>query len=352
MNRLQAMPRRPVTAAVATLAVATLTACGAGEGAGSSGGATDTDGFEVVASTSIYASIADTVLGEDGSVTAIVEDPTVDPHSFEASPADAARITNADLVVYNGAGYDAFVDQALGTAGDIPEVVGVEAFESATGTSVESHDHSHDDDHGHDEAHSRAGHGHDDAEHDQEAHHDDDHPGSTQNEHVWTSLPTARAVAGQIADELGRLDPDNADDYANNAAAFSTRIAELEREIEAVHESHAGTEYAQSEPIGQHLFDSMGLVDSTPPTFLSAIHAGSDPAARDFDAIIQLVSSGDIAFFAYNTQTETAVTTRIREAAEESGVPVIELTETLPEDTDYLTWIEDMTDRTAEALQR
>ena len=320
------MSHRPVAVAVATLAVVTLTACGTNGEPGLDASGNGAGGVEVVASTSIYASIAEAVLGEEGSVTAIIEDTTTDPHSFEASPADAARITNADLLVYNGAGYDAFIDQALDTTADIPTVVGTEAFESATDTIVDSHN--------------------------DESDHGDDHDEATQNEHVWADLPTARVIAAQIADELGRLNPDDAEAYTQNATDFTARIQALENEVENLRQATAGSEYAQSEDLGQYLFDSLGLIDSTPPAFLSAIHADSDPPARDFDAMMQLVSTGEIVFFAYNTQTETAVTTRIRETAEANDVAVVELTETLPENMDYLTWIEDMTARTAEALEQ
>ena len=333
MNLPQTMSHRPAAAVVATLAVAALTACGTNGDFGADASGDGADDVEVVASTNIYASIADAVIGEPGYVSAIIEDMTTDPHSFEASPADATRITNADLVVYNGAGYDAFIDQALDTTAGIPTVVGTEAFESATDTIVDYHDHDHD-------------------RHDHDHDHDHDHAESSQNEHVWTSLPTVRVIAEQIAEELGQLDPGNAEAYTQNATDFTARIDNLENEVENLRQTTVGSEYAQSEDIGQYLFDSLGLIDVTPPAFLSAIHADSDPSARDFDAMMRLVSAGEVEFFAYNTQTETAVTTQIREAAEANDVAVVELTETLPEDMDYLTWIEDIAARSSEALEQ
>src|SRR5699024_10412315 len=174
--------RASALAAAGLLSSSTLAAC-SGSDTGGDGG----DGPDIVASTTVYAGIAEHVAGEHASVESVISDPTADPHSYEASPADAAAVTSADLVVYNGAGYDAFVDMALENAGDLPVVSAVDEFERATSTSVAAHSHDHGDD-GHDHSH----------DHDAE-------PGTTTNEHVWFSLPTVVAVAERVAEELAEL---------------------------------------------------------------------------------------------------------------------------------------------------
>src|SRR6266436_2689126 len=67
----------------------------------------------VVASTDVWGSVASAVAGDHATVKSIVNSAVDDPHSFEASPADAAAITDASLVVYNGGGYDHWVDDVL-----------------------------------------------------------------------------------------------------------------------------------------------------------------------------------------------------------------------------------------------
>ncbi len=49
--------------------------------------------------------------GRTREVRSIISDPAGDPHSYESTPADAAAISRADLVVANGGGYDTFVDK-------------------------------------------------------------------------------------------------------------------------------------------------------------------------------------------------------------------------------------------------
>jgi zinc/manganese transport system substrate-binding protein len=40
----------------------------------------------------------------------------------------------------------------------------------------------------------------------------------------------------------------------------------------------------------------------------------------------------------FNAQTQTAVTKQIQDAAQRASIPIVTVTETLPEHTDYLTW--------------
>ena len=320
------LPRPPRLARVGALAVAglvgaaVLTACGSTGGGGSA-----SDGPTVVASTTVYADIARRVAGGNATVEAVISDPTADPHSYEASPADAAAVTTADLVVYNGAGYDAFVDRALDTAGDVPVVRAVDEFAAATGATVADH---------------AGGHADADGGHADEA---------GTNEHVWFSLPTAAAVAERIAGELAGIDPGHAQEYRDNARDFTAALTPLEDRLDQIHD-RGRFRYAQTERVAAHLFDAAHLEDLTPRGFLSSVEDDTDPSAADLAAMLDLVSEGRVAFLAFNTQTVTPVTSRVRDAAEEADLVVVDLTETLPEGSDYVTWMTGIVDSLSSAL--
>ncbi|MBC7295597.1 MAG: zinc ABC transporter substrate-binding protein [Dietzia sp.] len=357
LSRTPLPARAAAIAAAALLGGAVLTACGSEDGSGE--GATAT-GPTVVASTSVYADIAEQVAGDNATVEAVISDPAADPHSYEASPADAAAVSGADLVVYNGAGYDSFVDRALENAADVPVVRAVDEYERVTGESIA--EHSHGDDHGADD-HGADEHGHDD-DHGAEGDHgaedghdghgsDDDHDGhdhaSDTNEHVWFSLPTAAAVAERVAEELAAIDEENAEEYRENADRFADSLAPLEAELDAIHD-RGHFPYAQTERVGAHLFDAAHMVDLTPRGFLASIEDDTDPSAADLSAMLDLLGEQEVAFLAFNTQTETTVTARVRDAAESADVAVVDLTETLPEGTDYTTWMTGIVDSLSSAL--
>ena len=137
----------------------------------------------VVASTDVWGSVASAVAGDHATVKSIVNSAADDPHSYEATPADAAAIADASLVVYNGGGYDQWVDDVL--AGH-PGVTTVDAYSLLPGTVAQP-----------------------------------------ANEHVFYDLTTAKAVAAQIADRLAKIDAAHADDYRANAAEFGERADEI-----------------------------------------------------------------------------------------------------------------------------
>src|SRR5579885_3314155 len=92
-----------------------LTACGtapqtsASNGGGSQSGKT----VEVVAAENYWGSIAAQVGGSHVHVTSIVVDPNADPHAYEPTTVNARAIADAQYVIFNGAGYDPWVDKLL-----------------------------------------------------------------------------------------------------------------------------------------------------------------------------------------------------------------------------------------------
>ncbi|GAA1734442.1 zinc/manganese transport system substrate-binding protein [Dietzia kunjamensis subsp. schimae] len=330
-------PRALALAASVLLGGSVLTACVTDGDAGAGD-----DGPTVVASTTVYADIAEQVAGGNASVESVISDPAADPHSYEASPADAAAVAGADLVVYNGAGYDAFVDMALDNAGDVPVVRGVDEFERVTGASVDGHDHGQED-------HAEEDHAEEDHA-DSDDHADGDHSHeAAENEHVWFSLPTAAAVAERVAEELAAIDSGNAEQYRDNARAFADALTPLEAQLDEIHD-RGHFPYAQTERVGAHLFEAAHLTDLTPRGFLASVEDDTDPSAADLAAMLDLLAERRVAFLAFNTQTETSVTARLRDAAEDADLVVVDLTETLPEGVDYIGWMTGIVDDVSGAL--
>ncbi|UVE94549.1 metal ABC transporter solute-binding protein, Zn/Mn family [Dietzia sp. B32] len=334
-------PRALALAAAALLGGGALTACGTDGDAGAA-----TDSPSIVASTTVYADIAEQVAGDNATVESVISDPAADPHSYEASPADAAAVAGADLVVYNGAGYDGFVDLALGNAGDVPVVRAVDEFQRVTGEPAGDHSgHAHGDDTHSDDGHGADGH--------DEAEPADDHSGHAHedggNEHVWFSLPTAAAVAERVAEELATLDSENAEQYRDNARAFADALTPLEDRLDEIHD-RGHFPYAQTERVGAHLFEAAHLTDLTPRGFLASVEDDTDPSAADFAAMLDLMAEQRVAFLAFNAQTETSVTARVRGAAEDADLVVVDLTETLPEGSDYIGWMTGIVDDVSGAL--
>ncbi len=273
------------------------------------------DALTVVTSTSAYGDIVRQVAGDSVKVDSIIDKASQDPHSYEATPQDKLTLSHADLVVENGGGYDSFID--LLTQG-----LGID--ESAVITAIDYSDMAHAE-----EQDTEAVHG------DHDGH---DHAGF--NEHVWYDLPTASAVATEVAERLGELKPDEAATYTANAREFGTKVDALEEQLGKQSTGTKGHQYAMTEPVPYYLLEGAGLSDGTPEGFSGAIEAGNDVSPLFLNALDEKLSSGDISLLAYNPQTSSPQTQIVRAQAENAGVPVVEFTETLPQDTDYLGWME------------
>ena len=80
------------------------------------------------------------------------------------------------------------------------------------------------------------------------------------------------------------------------------------------------------------------MTDKTPEGFSSAIEEDTDPSPADLAAMLDLINTRQVSALLYNPQTQTAVTKQIEDAARRATIPVVTVTETLPEGTDYLAW--------------
>jgi zinc/manganese transport system substrate-binding protein len=171
------------------------------------------------------------------------------------------------------------------------------------------------------------------------------------NEHFWYSLPTVQKVATQVATDLGAADPADAAEFTANAEAFNTRLAELITRAEAIGKAQPGARVAVTEPVPGYLVQTAGLTDATPPEFTEAIEEDTDPPAAVLQETLALFSGDPVRALILNAQTETPSTDQVRDAAQTAGVPVVEMTETLPEGSPgYVDWMGGQIDALAGAL--
>ena len=160
---------RKSLAALATVAAITALA-------GCSTATADDGKLQVVASTNVYGSIAAQIGGDHVAVTSLIDSAAKDPHGYEATARDRLAVQKADLVIENGGGYDAFMDELI-DGSDAVVITAAEFSHDYPDAVVDDHDH--------------------------DADHADEHAGHSHiegfNEHVWFDVHTVSHVAEQIA---------------------------------------------------------------------------------------------------------------------------------------------------------
>ncbi|GAA2168693.1 metal ABC transporter solute-binding protein, Zn/Mn family [Actinomadura napierensis] len=297
---MSSLPLRALGAAVAVGPALALAACGSSSEAGSSGPSGSSGGtVAVVASTNVYGDIARTIGGGKVRVTSFISDPAQDPHSYEAGTRNRLALSRAGVVIENGGGYDDFMGTLLRASGSKAEVLDAVRISGRTAPR-----------------------------------------GGELNEHVWYDLPSMALLADRLAAALAKADPAGAGAYTANAAAFKTKLKDLEGKVAALKAAHAGDGVAITEPVPLYLLEAAGLRNETPEDFSEAIEEGDDVAPRTMRETLGLFSGGKVKALVYNAQTSGPQTEQVEKAAKGHGVAVVPVTETLPSGKDYISWMD------------
>lgn len=306
-----------------------LSGCGQAANATQNGAAADParTRISVVATTSVYGNIAGTIGGDRVQVSSIISKTSQDPHSYEPTPQDKLALSKAYLAIGNGGGFDPFFDTITKDSGLSQDRI-IHAFDVAD---LERDRDSH-----------AQGHG---AKATEDAH-------GEINEHVWYSMSAVTKIADEIAARLGSADPEGAPGFAANAEKFKSDAAAISAKLEAIKTLHRGEGVALTEPLPLYILEAAGLENRTPEDFLEAAEEGNDVPAGALKNTLDLVSSTDVQFLAYDQQTSTSQTETVRKAAESANLPVVNFTETLPEGKTFIQWMNENADNISAALRR
>jgi zinc/manganese transport system substrate-binding protein len=243
-------------------------------------------------------------------VTSLISNPDADPHEYEASTRNQLALSKAAVVIENGGGYDDFVDTMLSSAENTSATV-LNAVEISGFTAKD---------------------------------------GEELNEHVWYDLPTAQKVVDAIAEALGAAAPDQKDTFIANAETLNGKIDELITTEEDLKGTDSGKAVAITEPVPLYMLEAIGLVNKTPEEFSEAVEEGDDVSASVLNDTLKLFKDKQVDLLAYNEQTGGPQTDAVVDAAKENEVPVVGVTETLPEGKDYVTWMSDNLTAIGDAL--
>lgn len=254
----------------------------------------------VVASTDVYGNIASVIGGSGVAVTSIIDNPSKDPHDYEADAQNQLAISRAQVVIENGGGYDDFVETMIKAHTKADRTVLNVATISGYNQKPANGDF---------------------------------------NEHLWYDFPTMIKLTGQIVATLSAAAPDNAHTFATNGETFIDSLTKLEDQEAAIKKQHDGDGAAITEPVPLYLLTACGLVDQTPIAFSEAIEAGTDAAPAVVNQTLTQFTDKSVALLAYNEQTAGPQTELVLRSAKQNSIPVVPVTETLPDGKTYLTWM-------------
>lgn len=260
--------------------------------------------IEVVASVNQWGTVAKTLGGDNVNVTSIINSTNVDAHDYEPTTSDIAKLQKAQVVIVNGAGYDAWAvkaaQSAKATVVNAAEVGGVK---------------------------------------------DGDNP------HIWFSAGVRKAMAQAITDAYAKADSAKKSDFDKLNDQWMTEEGNVEGKIAEVKQKSDGLAYAATESVASYLAEDMGLADATPSGYAQATANESEPTPTDIKQFTDALKAGEIKLLVVNTQEESELTGKITNAAKSANVPMVNLTEQMPEQYDSLTaWMESLVDAFSKAI--
>jgi zinc/manganese transport system substrate-binding protein len=278
------------------VAALALMAAGCSSGAGATNSANGESVISAVGAENEYANVLGQIGGRYVHVSAILDNPNTDPHTFEASPQVAQEVSSAQLIVQNGVGYDSWMNK-IESASPNPnrKVITVQRVLGL--------------------------------------------PASTPNPHLWYDPATMPAVAKAMAADLSALRPAHKAYFQARLRAFNQSLAPWLAAIAQFKAKHPGTTAATTEPVADYLLRAMGITNLTPFRFQAGIMNGVDPAPQDMAVENSFFSQHKVKLFAYNEQVTSALTSSIRDNALKAGVPVVGVYETMPTGYTYQRWM-------------
>lgn len=242
--------------------------------------------IQVVAAENFWGSIAAQVGGSHVKVTSIISNPNTDPHDYEPVSSDARTVADAQYVIFNGAGYDAWMSRLI-AANPVSErkVLNIASFLGKK---------------------------------------------EGDNPHFWYNPDYVISVVSQIRDDLKAVDPADAGAFDQSAQEFLTvGLKQYKSLISDIRAKYSGTPVGATESIFAYMAPALGLDLITPSSFMNAVSEGAEIPAADQAAVEQQINLKQIKILVYNSQNTPPNIQIILNKAKALGIPTPRVTETL-----------------------
>nr|WP_220024818.1 zinc ABC transporter substrate-binding protein [Lactobacillus helveticus] len=252
---------------------------------------TKSDKVSIVTTTNVYADIAKNVAGKYGSVQAIIKNSATDPHDFEPTTADAKKLTNANIIVANGLGYDSWMNKLASSVSKKSVLVGEDLMGLKKGD----------------------------------------------NPHIWYDLDMPTKYVNYLVKRLSKLDKKHAAYFKENGDKYLAKIAKVKQIAKSADKKNNKPVFV-SEPVFDYGLEEAGYKIGD-KKFEEAIENGTDPSPKTINKMTNEIKDKKIAFFVNNTQASSSTVKTFVKLAKENAVPVLNVRETIPNHMTYLDWM-------------
>lgn len=250
--------------------------------------------IKVVTSVNFYAEIAKNIAGDNIEIHSIIDSTNVDPHDFEPTPEDAKKVSEADIVIFNGGGYDSWFEKLANNSKNIIKINAAELINLKNG----------------------------------------------ENEHIWYNPEVLKNVSEQFTKEIIKKDNSKSDEYMQNKEKYNLELKKIYDKIETLKNKTSNKFVITTEPVFDYVISELNLLTTDETKRLAkSVAEGNDPSPQDLKKIQEDIKSKKISFIINNVQTINKTVESIILLAEENNIPILNVYETKPENTTYVDWM-------------
>ena len=209
---------------------------------------------------------------------------------FKKGEEPALSLSNADILIINGAGMESFLDDVIDEYSDLKIIEASKGIDLIEDTEHDDHTEDHD---------------HEDHDHDV-------------NPHVWVSISKNIEEVSNIAEELSSLDPNHANEYQNNANEYIAKLENLKTEMHSTLDNIAHKDIITFHEAFPYFAEEFGLNI----VGVIEIEPDSEPSAKEVENIISIINEKNIKALFTEPQYSSKIADTI---AKETGASIYTL---------------------------
>ena len=211
-------------------------------------------------------------------------------HDYSLSTKDLKTLSNADILIINGAGMESFLDDVIDEYSDLKIIEASKGIDLIENTEHDDHTEDHD---------------HEDHDHDV-------------NPHVWVSISKNIEEVSNIAEELSSLDPNHANEYQDNANEYIAKLENLKTEMHSTLDNIAHKDIITFHEAFPYFAEEFGLNI----VGVIEIEPDSEPSAKEVENIISIINEKNIKALFTEPQYSSKIADTI---AKETGASIYTL---------------------------
>ncbi|MCC2625574.1 MAG: cation transporter substrate-binding protein [Burkholderiales bacterium] len=261
--------------------------------------------INIIAAENFYGQLAKEIGGNNVNVNSIISNPNADPHLFAITASTTKQIQDAQIIIYNGANYDAWMEQILKSQKNLV-VINVAKLMQL------------------------------------------DRPGV--NPHLWYKPDTMPALAFYLAKLLIKIDPSHESKYKENLAKFLKDNQRVQAVIAELKAKYTSLSVTATEPVFNYMTDAIGLHMQGLDVQWKIMN-DTEPSPKMLSDFLDLLNKHKVRLLFYNNQVTEGITQNILTQAQKNNIQVVGINETMPPDLEINTWLLNQLNHTKLALQ-